>query len=190
MNYAHNAPTSTSIKDSGSRRIFDSGAVRDIEEGKGRCDLMPLGIIASLMDTQFKSNILYHLHLYMQKGHTEDLYKVLYIFSGLREWTIPQMLLEVSIHYEQGCNKYGERNWEKGIPLHAYIDSALRHYLKFLDGRKDERHDRAFVWNILGALWTHANMPELIDLPFDECSCEERCADDPCDCETNPSQSL
>ena len=29
------------IKDSGNRRKFSSGAVRDIAEGKGRCDLMP-----------------------------------------------------------------------------------------------------------------------------------------------------
>jgi len=25
---------------------------------------------------------------------------------------------------------------------------------------------RAFVWNILGAIWTHRNKPEMIDLPF------------------------
>ena len=24
----------------------------------------------------------------------------------------------------------------------------------------------AFVWNILGAIWTHINKPEMIDLPF------------------------
>lgn len=29
------------LKDSGERRVFQSGAVRDIEEGKGRCDLLP-----------------------------------------------------------------------------------------------------------------------------------------------------
>ena len=31
----------TSIKDSGNRREFDTGAVRDMSEGKGRCDLLP-----------------------------------------------------------------------------------------------------------------------------------------------------
>lgn len=30
------------LKDSGARREFESGAVRDIQEGKGRCDLLPL----------------------------------------------------------------------------------------------------------------------------------------------------
>lgn len=34
------SPTPT-IKDSGERRAFDSGAVRDMSEGKGRMDLLP-----------------------------------------------------------------------------------------------------------------------------------------------------
>ena len=29
------------IKDSGNRREFETGAVRDMQEGKGRCDLLP-----------------------------------------------------------------------------------------------------------------------------------------------------
>ena len=38
------------IKDSGERREFETGAVRDIAEGKGRCDLMPLDIVAEFLD--------------------------------------------------------------------------------------------------------------------------------------------
>lgn len=37
------------IKDSGNRREFESGAVRDIAEGKGRCDLLPLGVIGEIL---------------------------------------------------------------------------------------------------------------------------------------------
>ena len=76
------------------------------------------------------------------------------------------MLLDVAKQYEDGAKKYGERNWEKGQPLHVYIDSGVRHYLKFKAGLTDEPHLRAFVWNILGAIWTHRNKPEMIDLPF------------------------
>ena len=36
------------IKDSGNRREFETGAVRDIQEGKGRCDLLPLDVVANL----------------------------------------------------------------------------------------------------------------------------------------------
>ena len=34
------------IKDSGNRTEYETGAVRDIQEGKGRCDLMPLDVVA------------------------------------------------------------------------------------------------------------------------------------------------
>lgn len=34
-------PARTAIKDSGDRREFESGAVRDMSEGKGRMDLLP-----------------------------------------------------------------------------------------------------------------------------------------------------
>ena len=33
------------IQDSGNRTSFESGAVRDIQRGKGRCDLLPLDVI-------------------------------------------------------------------------------------------------------------------------------------------------
>ena len=37
------------LKDSGARREFGTGAVRDIQDDKGRCDLLPLvevGLVA------------------------------------------------------------------------------------------------------------------------------------------------
>ena len=69
-------------------------------------------------------------------------------------------LLEVSKHFEEGAEKYGEYNWQKGIPESSYIDSAVRHYLKWLRGDDDERHDRAFVWNIMCLIWTHEHITE------------------------------
>ena len=33
------------IKDSGERTQFNSGAVRDMHEGKGRCDLLPMCVL-------------------------------------------------------------------------------------------------------------------------------------------------
>ena len=55
---------------------------------------------------------------------------------------------------ECGSKKDTDRNWEKGIPVHCFIDSAVRHYLKWRRGDTDEPHDRAFIWNILGATYT------------------------------------
>lgn len=36
------------LKDSGKRREFKTGAVRDICKGKGRCDLLPLDVVGNL----------------------------------------------------------------------------------------------------------------------------------------------
>jgi len=35
-------PNEMKIADSGDRTQFDTGAVRDMHEGKGRCDLLPM----------------------------------------------------------------------------------------------------------------------------------------------------
>ena len=50
-----------------------------------------------------------------------------------------EALIEVSKHCEEGALKYGERNCEKGIPIHSLIDSAFRHLAKYMMGMKDER---------------------------------------------------
>lgn len=154
------------ILDSGSRREFASGAVRDIAEGKGRCDLLPLSVVIPMMETQEQANILYHIDEYIQTGEPRCLYDSLYLFAALNGWSVPVMIMEVSRQYEDGAEKYGEHNWEKRIPLHCYIDSSLRHFFKFIDNWEDEPHDRAFVWNILGALWTQQHLPGMVDMPF------------------------
>lgn len=148
------------IKDSGNRTEFESGAVRDIQEGKGRCDLLPLDVVAqALGDRNGVDAILYNISLFHLTGDANNLHYALGCFNG---FDTPQtMLLEVAIHFEDGAKKYGERNWEKGIPVSRYIDSAVRHYLKWLRGDTDERHDRAFCWNILCAIWTCKHKPEL-----------------------------
>ena len=152
------------IKDSGNRREFETGAVRDISEGKGRCDLLPLEVVCNLVEGN--NRVLERIEDYMRNGHIGTLSEIFSIFAKDYFSSTYAAILEASIHFEQGCQKYGERNWEKGIPLHCFMDSAVRHYLKFLRGDTDERHDRAFIWNILCAIWTHKNKPELNDLPW------------------------
>ena len=93
------------IKDSGERREFASGAVRDMSAGKGRMDLLPWAAI-----------------------------------------------LEVSKHCENGAEKYGEHNVDKGLPTHSFCDSAARHLAKYLDGWDDEPHLLAAAWNLLWAI--------------------------------------
>ena len=143
------------IKDSGDRTEFSTGAVRDMHEGKGRCDLMCLDVVARIL----ADNVLVPIHSFQESGQVDYLYDVLRFHTIFEDpYT---MFLEVAKHFEEGAKKYGPDNWRKGIPVNCYIDSAVRHYLKYLRGDTDERHDRAFVWNILCCIWTVENMPEL-----------------------------
>ena len=148
------------IKDSGNRREFNTGAVRDIQEGKGRCDLLPQGVVGIYLN----DGVMFAIGDFIMSGDSNCLFVALdaSIAGGVFN-DKHSMLLEVSKHFEEGAKKYGEHNWQKGIPTHCYIDSAVRHYLKWLRGDDDEPHDRAFVWNILCCIWTCMHKPELND---------------------------
>jgi hypothetical protein len=113
------------IKDSGIRRNFGTGAVRDITGGKGRFDLIP-----------------------------------------------PATLRALAIHYQKGCEKYGDRNWEHGIPVgSSFLDSGIRHLEQVVDGRTDENHFIAGIWNAICGyqtiLWIQEGLLplKLYDLP-------------------------
>lgn len=145
------------IKDSGNRRAFESGAVRDIQEGKGRCDLLPLEVVAEAIDSRAIKNIAD----FVKTQDTGYLYRALdsFIYESDFE-SLPELFLGVSKHFEDGAKKYGEYNWQKGIPTQSYIDSAIRHLLKYIAGWDDEPHDRAFAWNIICLIWTLDHKPE------------------------------
>lgn len=160
------------IRDSGNRTEFSTGAVRDMREGKGRCDLMPLDVISKYIE----SETLLSIYKFQQSGDCNHLYRALTEFideaicdESTTETVFPfdhdemTMILEVAKHFEEGCKKYGENNWQKGIPIYCYIDSAVRHYLKYLRGDKDEHHDRAFCWNILCCIWTVEHIKKVTD---------------------------
>ncbi len=146
------------IKDSGSRREFESGAVRDMAEGKGRFDLVPLDIMAN----HTKSDFIEMVSLFQDTGELDFLYKAIDIltneFFGNSKW---DMYLQLAKHFEEGCKKYGDNNWRKGIPVKFFIDSAVRHYVKKKAGWDDEPHERAAVWNIICAIWTSAHKKKL-----------------------------
>lgn len=160
------------ILDSGERRQFDTGAVRDICEGKGRCDLLPLDIIVDLFIGDLEADIIGEIARFRSDGHRDHLLGAIEAFTlvfknGVKgcphKNRVGDVILEAAMHFEEGAKKYGENNWQKGIPVHCYIDSALRHFLKFIRGDTDEPHDRAFVWNLLCCAWTMKHKPELDD---------------------------
>jgi hypothetical protein len=80
-------------------------------------------------------------------------------------------LRRVAVVLEKGAQKYDARNWEKGIPLSRYVDSALRHLMQYVEGRRDEDHAGHAAWNLLSMIQTEEMIErgllpaELNDLP-------------------------
>lgn len=155
------------ILDSGSKTEFTTGAVRDSREGKGRCDLLPLDVVCQYyydigLDIAF--SIFERIGHFEASGNPVHLLEALKYFCEDRwDKDCNSMFLETSKQYAEGAEKYGENNWKNGMPVKIYIDSAVRHYLKFLRGDKDEPHDRAICWNLMCAIWTCKHKPELND---------------------------
>jgi hypothetical protein len=74
--------------------------------------------------------------------------------KGRYDLISPIAMQRLAKHFENGAVKYGDRNWEKGQPISRYLDSAIRHIYKFLEGHRDEDHLAAAMWNIGGAIHT------------------------------------
>jgi len=157
------------IQDSGERREFETGAVRDIQEGKGRCDLLPLDVVSEVINSDFRIAIqgqfLQQIASFVAEGFEINLRYAMQKFIELAfDEGKETAMLEAAIHYEDGLNKYGMDNWKKGINVRSYIDSAVRHYLKWRRGDEDERHDRAVLWNLMCCIWTIRHKPEMNDI--------------------------
>lgn len=154
------------ILDSGARRVFESGAVRDIQADadKGDCSLLPLDVVAKIL----KSDMLVCIEAFRTTGDVGCLYDALNAYCKEEYDSMPEMLLEVSKHFLEGSRKYSIDNWKKGIPLRSYIDSCVRHYLKIKANYTDESHTRAVTWNLICAIWTYINWPLLDDYTMAE----------------------
>jgi len=74
----------------------------------------------------------------------------------------PIGLREVARAYAEGSGKYGDFNWEKGMPVHDLLNHAIAHIYRFLEGDRSEPHLGHAAWNVLAAihsyeLWPHLN---------------------------------
>ena len=74
-------------------------------------------------------------------------------------------IIRVSKHMEDALTHYPERNWEKGLPMHSMLDSALRHLAKYMNGQDDEDHLCAAATNLLMAMWMEEKKPNMQDIP-------------------------
>ena len=66
----------------------------------------------------------------------------------------PIFLRRLAIVLEKGAGKYPSRNWELGLPLGRYLNSALRHLEQALEGLNDEDHLGQASFNIMALMHT------------------------------------
>jgi len=66
----------------------------------------------------------------------------------------PYAITRLAQHFENGAKKYEDRNWEKGLPLSRFLDSAIRHLFHYLSGSRIEDHLAAVAWNALAYIQT------------------------------------
>ena len=83
------------ITDSGNRKTYETGAVRDVQEGKGRPTLMPLKVVSRLLSKQTGDYIFQSIAAFTETGETKYLYAALLKFvviaySGETETMLPK----------------------------------------------------------------------------------------------------
>jgi len=84
----------------------------------------------------------------------------------------PECIKRMAQHYQAGALKYSERNWEKGLPLMDTYASLMRHVMAWAEGKTDEDHLAAIVWNAFCLMFTERSISdgslpkELDDRPY------------------------
>jgi len=67
----------------------------------------------------------------------------------------PIGLREVARACAEGAQKYGDWNWEKGMPVNDLLNHAIAHIYQFLAGDRSEPHLGHAAWNMLAAIHSH-----------------------------------
>jgi len=60
--------------------------------------------------------------------------------------------LRFGYHMTLGARKYGDSNWEKGIPSSCYLESLDRHLALYIAGDRSEDHLSAIIFNTQGVM--------------------------------------
>lgn len=66
--------------------------------------------------------------------------------------------------FTRGAVKYGENNWQKGMPFSRVMDSLLRHVHAYRAGDRTEDHLAAVAVNAMFLMEYEVTHPELNDL--------------------------
>lgn len=74
--------------------------------------------------------------------------------KGSYELMSPLAMKRLAQLYERGAKKYAARNWEKGMKISRYVQSGVRHAFDYMEGKRDEDHPAAVMWNFAAIIHT------------------------------------
>lgn len=63
--------------------------------------------------------------------------------------------------YCEGSKKYGDYNWEKGMPISDLLNHAIRHQFLYLSGDRSEDHLAHAAWGLFAAMHSEELWPDL-----------------------------
>lgn len=75
----------------------------------------------------------------------------------------PIGLRRVAEAYAEGSEKYGDYNWEKGMPIAEMLNHAVAHIYNYLAGDRSEDHLGHAAWNLMAACHSEEMWPEIND---------------------------
>jgi len=131
-----------------SRETFESGAVRDSTDY--RYDLMsPTAADLLLSDALHMTTPRQELALFLLGKNEHSLAAISEYLADVVGTNRPALAHLYAQALHEGASKYGERNWEKGLPESNLINHALHHLFKLVAGDTSENHASHLVWNVL-----------------------------------------
>lgn len=133
-------------KDSGQREDFVTGARRDTQDDKPQFGLIPLETLDELQQQLGGAPV------DVDCGNGP-------IFDWDKGYTRPDLIPELMLNrlaglYGRGAMKYGDNNWQMGIPMSRVKESLWRHWVLWLFGDTSEDHLAAVIWNATTLMWT------------------------------------
>ncbi len=145
-------------KDSGQREKFESGMVRDTQEGKLRYDLAFDG---PLFWALFPKNpVVQAAQRWYENGGIENAAAVIHAI-GVLEGDVFKVVDRYAALMMRGAVKYSEKNWMKAegeAELKRFKSSFCRHFKQYINHETDEDHMAALFFNLNGAEYVLKNL--------------------------------
>lgn len=127
-------------------QTFDTGAMRESQDGKPRYDKIPQEIIEYWQK-------LYGGTVFVPDREAQPITD--FADSDIRIDLIPYLVLNrLGALYGRGAKKYADNNWKRGMPISRFYASLLRHTYQWAQGDTSEDHLAAIMWNAAGIMWT------------------------------------